>query len=70
MSLLIDSVFDNKDRAGGLILPKDVEQLVKVGVSGKYGLGTPPEVIFQHVRKLAGMQNGYCVSAGRAMGYG
>jgi methylmalonyl-CoA mutase C-terminal domain/subunit len=46
---------DIRVMAGGLILPKDVEQLVKMGVSGNYGPGTPPEVIIQHVRKLAGM---------------
>jgi len=39
--------------AGGLLTPKDVKDLEKLGVTGNYGPGTPLEVIVNHIRKVA-----------------
>jgi methylmalonyl-CoA mutase C-terminal domain/subunit len=38
--------------AGGLILPQDLPELEKLGVSGNYGPGTPLDRIVAHVKSL------------------
>ena len=42
--------------AGGLILPQDLDKLLKMGVSGNFGPGTPLDVIFEHTKGLAARQ--------------
>jgi len=65
MPIIAESVLDSLKKlgagdihvmAGGLILPQDVEKLVKMGVSGNFGPGTPLEVIIEHTKALAARQ--------------
>lgn len=44
---------DIKLIAGGLLMPHDVKNLEKLGVTGNYGPGTPLEVIVDHIRGIA-----------------
>ena len=44
---------DIKLIAGGLLTPRDVKDLEKLGVTGNYGPGTPLEVIVDHIRGIA-----------------
>jgi methylmalonyl-CoA mutase, C-terminal domain len=38
--------------AGGLLMPEQIIELEKMGVTGNYGPGTPMEDIINHVRNL------------------
>lgn len=46
------NVIDIRIMAGGLISPKDVKLLNKMGVSGNYGPGTPLDLIVEHIKRL------------------
>jgi methylmalonyl-CoA mutase C-terminal domain/subunit len=46
-------VTDIRVIAGGLLTPKDVKDLEKLGVTGNYGPGTPTNIIINHIREIA-----------------
>lgn len=43
--------------SGGLLLPEQIKELEKMGVTGNYGPGTPIETIVDHVKSIAGRQD-------------